>query len=81
LREAEQNPVLHGRALVIQLLRKLMEKQALHRMESGDLTDAQIAKMGETFMMLDKKMRELLDYFKLSEEDLNIDLGPLGDLM
>ncbi len=66
---------------VTELLRQLMEKQALHRMEAGELTDAQIEKMGQTFSALEVKMQELREHFNLTEEDLNIHLGPLGDLM
>ena len=66
---------------LVELLRQLMERQALRRMEQGSLTDEQIERLGTTFMELDKRMRELLEEFGLEEEDLNINLGPLGNLL
>jgi hypothetical protein len=66
---------------VIELLRKLMENQALRRIENGTVTDDETERMGETFMKLDEKMKELREIFNLKESDLNIDLGPLGKLL
>ncbi|MEW6623883.1 MAG: gas vesicle protein K [Bacillota bacterium] len=66
---------------LIELIRKLMEKQAIRRVESGNLTDEEIDRMGETFIKLEEKMTELKEIFGLEDEDLNIDLGPLGNLM
>jgi hypothetical protein len=66
---------------LIELLRRLMEKQALRRIEAGSLSDEQIERMGETFMKLDEKMIELKAVFGLENEDLNLDLGPLGRLL
>jgi gas vesicle protein GvpK len=66
---------------LIELLRQLMERQALRRMETGTLTDEQIEGLGETFMLLDRRMRELTEHFELEERDLNLHLGPLGDLL
>ena len=66
---------------VVELLRQLMERQALRRMETGNLTDEQIERLGETFMKLDRRMRELTEHFGLEEGDLNLHLGPLGDLL
>ncbi len=66
---------------VIELLRKLMENQALRRIENGTVTDEETERMGETFMKLDEKMKELREIFNLKESDLNIDLGPLGKLL
>jgi hypothetical protein len=66
---------------VIELLRQLMERQALVRMEQGTLTDEQIDRLGETFMKLEERMEELKAQFGLEESDLNLDLGPLGDLL
>jgi uncharacterized protein YjiS (DUF1127 family) len=63
---------------VIELLRQLMERQALARMEQGTLTDEQIERMGETFMKLEERMQELKAHFGLEDSDLNLDLGPLG---
>jgi hypothetical protein len=66
---------------VIELLRQLMERQALARMEQGTLTDEQIDRLGETFMKLEERMDELKAQFGLEDSDLNLDLGPLGDLI
>jgi len=66
---------------LIELLRKLLEKQALRRIEAGSLTPEEIERMGVTFLRMDEKMAELRAHFGLSEEDLNLSLGPLGDLM
>ena len=66
---------------LIELLRRLMERQALRRMETGTLSDEQIERLGETFMKLDQRMRELTEHFELEEGDLNLNLGPLGDLL
>lgn len=66
---------------VIELLRKLMEKQALRRIENGTVTDEETERMGETFLKLEEKLIELREIFNLKESDLNIDLGPLGKLL
>ena len=66
---------------LVELLRQLMERQALHRMENGTLTDDQIDRMGETFMKLEQRMDELKEHFELEDSDLNLNLGPLGDLL
>lgn len=66
---------------LVELLRQLMERQALRRVEQGTLTDDQIEKVGSTLMALDARMAELRDHFGLTAEDLNLDLGPLGPLL
>ncbi|TML66462.1 MAG: gas vesicle protein K [Actinobacteria bacterium] len=66
---------------LIELLRQLMERQALRRMEQGTLTDEQVERLGETFMKLEARMGELKEHFDLRDEDLNLNLGPLGDLL
>ncbi|MGI6875327.1 gas vesicle protein K [Amycolatopsis sp. 3B14] len=66
---------------VVELLRQLMEKQALRRVDRGDLTDEQIEAIGLTLMRLDERMTELCEHFGVSPEELNIDLGPLGPLL
>lgn len=66
---------------LIELIRKLMEKQAMRRIEGGSLSDEEIERLGETFMKLEIKMKELKEVFGLKDEDLNLNLGPLGDLM
>ncbi|MCG2686248.1 gas vesicle protein K [Candidatus Parcubacteria bacterium] len=66
---------------LIELLRRLMEKQAIRRMEAGSLTEEEIERMGQTFKKLEDKMAELKKIFGFTDEDLNLDLGPLGELM
>ena len=66
---------------LIELIRKLMEKQAMRRIEGGSLTDDQIENLGETLMKLENKMEELTKIFNLTDKDLNLNLGPLGDLL
>jgi gas vesicle protein GvpK len=82
---ADQENVEQGLAklvlTLIELIRRLLEKQAMRRMEAGSLTDEQIERLGETFLKLEEKMAELKETFGLRDEDLNLNLGPLGDLM
>jgi hypothetical protein len=66
---------------IVELLRQLMERQALHRIEGGTLSDAEVERLGSTFMALSERMDELKREFGLTDEDLNLNLGPLGDLM
>jgi Gas vesicle protein K len=66
---------------VIELLRQLMERQALRRIEGGTLSDEEVERLGETFMKLAERMEELKREFGLTDEDLNLNLGPLGELM
>lgn len=66
---------------LVELLRQLMERQALRRLDVGDLSDEQVEQLGATLMALEEKMTELRDHFGLRPEDLNIDLGPLGRLL
>jgi hypothetical protein len=66
---------------LVELLRQLMERQALRRVEQGSLTDDQVEKIGLTLMALDARMAELREHFGLRPEDLNLDLGPLGTLL
>jgi len=66
---------------LVELLRQLMERQALRRMENGTLTDEQLDRLGETFMKLEQRMGELKQHFDLEDGDLNLNLGPLGDLL
>lgn len=66
---------------LVELIRKLMEKQAMKRVEAGSLSDEEIERVGETLMKLEDKMKELKEIFDLKDEELNLNLGPLGDLM
>jgi hypothetical protein len=66
---------------LIELLRQLMERQALRRMEQGTLDEEQVERLGQTFMKLAERMDELKEEFGLTDADLNLDLGPLGNLL
>jgi hypothetical protein len=66
---------------VVELIRQLMEKQALRRVDQGDLTDEQVEGLGMGLMRLEEAMTELKDRFGLTARDLDIDLGPLGHLL
>lgn len=66
---------------LIELLRQLLEKQAIRRIEAGSLNDEEIERLGETFLKLQRKMEELKVTFGLEDEDLNLNLGPLGNLL
>ncbi|MBV5288287.1 MAG: gas vesicle protein K [Pelodictyon phaeoclathratiforme] len=66
---------------LIELIRKLIEKQAMRRIDGNSLSESQIEELGETLMKLEKKMEELKGIFNLTDKDLNLNLGPLGDLM
>jgi hypothetical protein len=83
--EADPETVERGLAqlvlTLVELLRQLMERQALQRMERGTLDDEEVERLGETFMRLAERMDELKTHFGLRDEDLNLDLGPLGRLL
>ena len=66
---------------IVELLRVLMERQALRRVEAGGLDDETVERLGCTLMALAARMEELKRTFDLSDEDLNLDLGPLGRLL
>jgi len=66
---------------IVELVRQLMEKQALRRVDQGDLTDEQVEGLGLGLMHLEQAMDELKDRYDLTTADLNIDLGPLGTLL
>jgi hypothetical protein len=66
---------------LIDLIRKLMEKQAIRRIDAGQLYVEEIERVGDTFLRLDERMEQLKTIFDLEDEDLNLDLGPLGDLL
>jgi hypothetical protein len=65
---------------VIELLREVLEHQAIRRMDGGTLSDEEIERLGLALLKLNHRMDELKTIFGLTDEDLNIDLGPLGKL-
>lgn len=66
---------------VVELLRQLMERQAIRRVDSGALDDDRIEQVGLTLMRLEEAMDEICAHFDLRRDDLNLDLGPLGTLL
>ena len=66
---------------LVELVRQLLEKQAMRRIEGGTLTEDEIERLGLTFLELDKQMTWLKKEFGLTDKDLNLDLGPLGKLL
>ena len=66
---------------LVELLRRLMEKEVIRRISKGSLSKTEIQKLGMTFKALEKKMQELKTVFGIEDEELNLDLGPLGNLM
>ena len=65
---------------LIEVLRKVLEHQAVRRMEGGNLSDAEIEKLGVALLRLNDRMQEMKGIFGLTDDDLQIDLGPLGRL-
>ena len=65
---------------VIELLRRVLEHQAVRRMDGGTLSDEQIERLGLALLRLNERMDELKTTFGLTDDDLSIDLGPLGEL-
>ena len=66
---------------LVKLLHELLERQAIRRIEAGSLTDEQIERLGVTLMKQAQEIERLRKEFGLEEEDLNLDLGPLGRLL
>lgn len=66
---------------LVELLRQVVEHQAVRRMEDPDLSEEQVERMGTALLLLEEKMQEIKGVFGLAGEDLNIDLGPLGKLL
>jgi hypothetical protein len=65
---------------IIELIRRLLEKQALRRMDAGNLTDEEIERLGSALMKLEEKMAEMKQVFGLADDDLNLKLGPVKTL-
>ncbi|MEQ3554037.1 gas vesicle protein K [Pseudonocardia nematodicida] len=66
---------------IVELLRQLMERQVLRRVDQGDLDDDQVEDLGTALMQLEEAMDELTEQFGLTPDDLNLELGPLGPLL
>ena len=79
--ETLEKGLAHLVLTLVELLRQLMERQALRRIEGGTLDDDEIERLGRTFMALSERMEELKRAFGIEDEDLNLNLGPLGNLL
>jgi len=78
--EAVENGLAKLVLSIIELIRRLLEKQALRRMDAGNLTEEEIERLGAALMKLEEKMAELKKVFGLEDEDLNLELGPIKTL-
>jgi hypothetical protein len=66
---------------IVEFLRKLMERQAIRRMEQKTLSRKEVDDVGRALMQLEETVRDIAARFGLTPQDLNLDLGPLGKLM
>jgi hypothetical protein len=78
--ERVENGLARLALTLIELLRKILEHQAVRRMDGGTLSDEEVERLGLALLRLNERMQELKAIFNLTDEDLNIDLGPLGRL-
>ncbi|MCG2815600.1 MAG: gas vesicle protein K [Candidatus Aminicenantes bacterium] len=65
---------------LVELIRKLMEKEAFRRVKRGTLSPVEIQKLGLSLKAVKKKIEEVQTIFGLEDQDLDLDLGPLGNL-
>ena len=66
---------------LVEFLRQLLERQAVRRMEGGSLSEEEVERVGLALMKLEEKVHQLADEFGLTPNELNINLGPIGDLI
>ena len=78
--ESVENGLARLVMAIIELVRQLLERQALRRMDAGNLTDEEIERLGLSLMKLEEKMEELKKVFGLEDDDLNLNLGPISTL-
>ena len=83
--ETDENDIEAGVAklvlTLVEFIRQVLEHQAIRRMEGGSLSDEEVERLGLALMRLQEKLQELKTAFGLEDEDLNVDLGPLGRLL
>lgn len=79
--ESVQRDLMKLVLTIIELVRQLMERQAIRRVDEGDLSDEQVEELGLGLMRLEEAMTQLREQFDLTADDLNLDLGPLGTLL
>ncbi|MBU2712042.1 gas vesicle protein K [Zooshikella harenae] len=78
--EPLQNGLAQLALTLIKLLHELMELQAIRRMDAGSLTEEEVERLGMTLMQQQEEIDRLKQVFNLNDDDLNLDLGPLGKL-
>jgi hypothetical protein len=66
---------------ILELVRQLLLRQVLRRMDGGSLSDEEIERLGTAMMRMEETMDELKRHFGLTDDDVNLDLGPLGKLL
>ena len=76
-----QRSVAHLVLTLVELIRRLLERQAIRRMDAGTLTAAQTEDVGRALMQLEATVRDIATAFGLDPDELNLDLGPIGTLM
>jgi hypothetical protein len=79
--ESVQNGLGQLVLTLVKLLHELLEKQAIRRLEAGGLSDDQVERLGMTLLRQSEEIARLREVFGLKDEDLNLDLGPLGRLL
>jgi hypothetical protein len=79
--EAVERDLVRLVLTLVELVRQLMERQALRRVDAGDLSEEQVERLGLALMRLEEAMTRLRERFDIEARDLNIDLGPLGPLL
>jgi Gas vesicle protein K len=66
---------------VVELLRELMERQAMRRVDCGELSEQQVERLGQALEALEDRMTQVCRQFGFDRDQLNLDLGPLGNLL
>ena len=83
--ETDENDIEAGVAklvlTLVEFIRQVLEHQAIRRMEGGSLSEEEVERLGLALMRLQERLAEIKDAFGLEDEDLNVDLGPLGRLV
>ncbi len=83
--EADEHDIDAGVArlvlTLVEFIRQVLEHQAIRRMEGGSLSDEEVERLGLAMMRLQERLDDVKEVFGLSDEDLNVDLGPLGRLL
>ncbi|MBW3535658.1 MAG: gas vesicle protein K [Gemmatimonadetes bacterium] len=83
--ETDENDIEAGVAklvlTLVEFIRQVLEHQAIRRMEGGSLSDEEVERLGLALLRLEERLDDVKEVFGLADEDLNVDLGPLGRLL